>query len=230
MLVSLLTCTSDRPAGFRLCERWMSRQTYAGDIEWIVVDDGITPATCTQGQVHMRLNPVSDPRASFKQNMLAGIRAISGDVALFVEDDDWYAPGYVAAMVDALQRFPLVGSPRARQYHVNQRMYRLCENDGHASLAQTGIGAWELTGMLGFVLHTTNPFYDKRIWKALGPAGLVVDRSLSVGIKGLPGKGGLSVVHRHPVNMRMVPDPDGTQLREWLGADAEEYLAMGGQS
>jgi hypothetical protein len=47
---------------------------------------------------------------------------------------------------------------------------------------------------------------------------------LSIGIKGMPGRGGLG--RGHKLDAYRNDDPDGKLLREWIGPDAEVYLAM----
>ena len=39
-MLTLLTATGCRPEAWALCERWMARQTYAGTVRWVIVDDG----------------------------------------------------------------------------------------------------------------------------------------------------------------------------------------------
>src|SRR5687767_12331328 len=93
--VSLLTATRGRPEAFRLCERWAERQTFAGHIQWIVVDDGQRPTMCTMGQQYVRREPSLSRGCTLADNLLAAIPLIESDKIVFIEDDDWYAADYV---------------------------------------------------------------------------------------------------------------------------------------
>ena len=39
-MLTLLTATGARPEAWAICEQLMARQTYAGPVRWVIVDDG----------------------------------------------------------------------------------------------------------------------------------------------------------------------------------------------
>jgi len=39
-MLTLLTATGCRPQAWAICEELMRRQSYAGPVKWIIVDDG----------------------------------------------------------------------------------------------------------------------------------------------------------------------------------------------
>src|SRR5690606_28895711 len=101
-MITLLTCTGDRPLLFQRLERWMARQTVPWT-HWIVVDDGVRPTRCTLGQRSIRLPAGSAPSVSFAKNLAAAFDELSNladsEFVCFIEDDDWYAPDYLASML-----------------------------------------------------------------------------------------------------------------------------------
>jgi GT2 family glycosyltransferase len=86
----------------------LSRQTYDGEFEVVVADNGSTDGSpervleFTDVVPHLRLVDASDARgASHARNV--GSRAASGDVILYADADDIVGPDWVAALVTALQ-------------------------------------------------------------------------------------------------------------------------------
>lgn len=225
MRLSIVTPTRDRPEAFALCERWIARQTRPPE-EWIVVDDGDTPARPTLGQVHARLEPGKSGAQSFADNVRKGLEIASGDLIAVIEDDDFYPRGHLEDLVARLARADLAGSVWQPYYNLKRRVWKLYHNRG-ASLCQTGLRR-SLLSLFFLVIDeakTENSFgIDGKLWAAAKRVGLALDNHdalASIGIKGLPGLEGLGVGHR-PTN-DWTPDPDGAKLREWVGDDAGAY-------
>ncbi len=268
--VTLVTPTRDRPEAFALCARWMSRQTFRGPVQWIIVDDGDAPADFNAIRdldvvrekwevLHVDRDP-SKVVNTLPQNMLAALaQDIRGDVVLVIEDDDWYAPVYVEEMAWRLRSADLVGEARARYYNVQERRYGTMENNKHASFCRTGIRASlvpSLRQVAEAALAADDPFLDMRLWGAMPvaqlpwgsihasgapqtsapvvprpsplPPGakktLFENRGISVGIKGLPGRGGLGKAHGSRAFKNL--DPEWVRLYEWLGPDALPYIDL----
>jgi len=163
---------------------------------------------------------------NFAANLLNGLASATGDLLVFVEDDDFYAPTHVASLAELAERgHPIVGSePVQRYYNAAHRCFRLMDNRG-ASMCQTAIGA-ELKPVLERVIRACsarNSFgIDADLWTAVGRRLWAFTGRMSVvGMKGLPGRVGLGVGHRP--DARWERDPKLARLRAWIGPDAECY-------
>ena len=220
-LVTVITPTGDRPEAFALCERWMSQQTYTGQIQWIVVDDGVEPTTCTMGQTYIRQRPMN--HHSLCRNLRAAIPHIQGECIFVVEDDDYYAPHYLSTMVGRLQRADLVGEFGAKYYYLRHKSFRHNhQSEHHASLCRTGMTRAVLDTLkrCAFGWH---PSVDLRLWRAWkGRTFTWRDadgtQSLCVGMKGVEG--------RHSRGWKpsrnAVADADLQTLEKWVGREAAE--------
>jgi hypothetical protein len=217
--VTLITPTGGRPDAFRLCERWMARQTYTGPLQWVVVDDADPVTSATMGQDVLRPEPKWNGSHTLARNIRAGLGAAKYDAVIVIEDDDWYSPEYVRTTVDRLETLPamrLCGECPSRYYNVATRCYRLPGNMNHASLCQTAFRLELVPRVLGFM--TSDPWVDLMLWSKI--PGTLHEGYNVVGIKGLPGRTGVGIGH-HPGG---TPDPELTVLRSWVGEnDAWEY-------
>jgi hypothetical protein len=156
---------------------------------------------------------------------LAAIPEVRHDKVLFIEDDDWYAADYVETMADAMETrgAQMIGTSRSLYYHVPSRRWRVMQNQGTASLCQTGMEAHALPFLKDACVQRPEAI-DWWLWQyGLRRSHLLaIDRC--VGIKGLPGRPGIGVGHkpeRHPE--QWTADPKLTVLREWIGNDVELY-------
>ena len=241
--VSLITPTRERPEAVALCQRWMGRQRYHGSVQWIIVDDSPYPSPHMPllkfklpggGTIHrtvVRRDPEPNSVQSFAGNILNGINWLRAPKVLIIEDDDWYDRYYLRQMTDRLDHADLVGEIKARYYHVRTRRYNVGSNLHHASLCRTGLRADFLPRLqhaCELARQDNNPWIDLYLWGTRPGVeqdfntNLFDGANLSVGMKGLPGRGGLGSGHargNYPGE-----DPDGVMLRHWLGADADAYL------
>lgn len=228
--VSLLTPTCDRPYGFALAERWMARQSVGWD-EWIVADGGSVPVVPTMGQVHLHV-PCEPGARNFTGNLWRGLAAVTGDVLVVVEDDDFYAPSHLATILTQLGQpgVQIAGDDCQRYYNVPHRRWRVFQNKG-ASLCQTAIRRARFPDFAraiqsqGKVSGSGGGYgVDGALWNGLPDAVKSLKRTDTVvGIKGLPGRVGLGIGHR-PHGPGWTDDQSGRQLRAWVGADADVYL------
>ena len=239
MKVSVITPTCDRPVGFALAERWMARQTRQPD-EWIIADGGQTPAVCQQGQVHLWLTfplqghgPAPPGPQNLADNLLVGLDAATGDVIVFWEDDDWYAPTHLEQLVAQLEQPDVwaAGDDTQRYYNLQFAVWRTFPNRG-ACLCQTGIQR-AVIPTLQHVIHRCRQSesygIDGRFWEAIPRRHWNLQPTLTcLGMKGLPGQPGLGIGHRPTLrDRRWKADPGHAQLRAWIGdADAEIYLTL----
>ncbi len=226
-MLTLLTATGCRPAAFALLERMMLAQTYAGPVRWVIVDDGEQPQPVTFEREGWTLDivrpePFWRPGANTQaRNLLAGLESIHRSARLLIiEDDDHYASDWLETCNEMLDRATLVGEIRARYYNVPSRVARQLNNTQHASLCATAMrdGAIEAFRR---VCRPGCQFIDIELWRAYRDRLLFTGNRV-VGIKGLPGRGGIGMGHRSGFNG--TKDPDGSILRQWVGQHAEWYL------
>jgi len=227
MKLTILTATCDRPEAFAFCQQWMARQTRQPD-EWIVMDDSIEPVTCTQNQRHYH-RPEWRGKGSMAKKVLAALQEglITGDALIFIEDDDWYNPDYLAWCENELARFDLIGEGRNLYYNVQHRWWFDHGNIGHASLCATACTRAVFPQLLKEVANNDDPFIDSRLWTHFRGRKHVFDpnrlgRRLSVGIKAMPGTKGYGSGHDKDSGWA-IKDPALTKLRGLIGAAAEEY-------
>lgn len=248
--ITAITCTGDRVAAFGLCQKYMRRQTRQPD-RWIVVDDGPTRTMCGLGQEVIRLEPMAGH--SLKRNLRAALSHVwdnplgGREAVAFVEDDDWYAPWWIERVGDAMVgRYgggePLVvGEGQAVYYNVRRR--RSCQwmNVMHASLASTAIRRALIPAVLEHCLKDDqcNALVDWRIWnldcrrrlwlpdvpRQQGAVGTQRRAAAGVvGMKAMPGRGGIAGGHADADTEGWLRDPTGEILCYLLGnEDANNY-------
>lgn len=220
-MITVITPTHDRPAAWPLAERWMARQTVQPD-QWIVVDDGATPAPLTMGQQHVRRDGRETGGSSLAMNLLAALPHARGDVVLVIEDDDYYRPDHIAVCVERLQQHRAVGCTWLNYYNLQLRAWKRIRNSC-AALCNTAMRR-ECLPLLGHAARgaMAQGIYhvDRLFWQLAGGAGLHEQETV-IGMKGLPGAAGIGIGHRPGAGWN--PDRGGRKLREWLGADAQAY-------
>ena len=225
--VTLVTCTGDRPEAFALCERWMARQSVRWD-QWVVLCDGQEPTRCTVPLQELSYWPELRGKPSMPRKLGRAIERelIRGDVVMFIEDDDWYAPDYVEAMAGPLAFHSVVGEGKAIYYNVAWRAWKCHGNMGHASFCQTVIRRSMLRMIGGLIARGGgDPFVDGQLWKERWTNSLVLDPEITgrrcIGIKSMPGRPGYGSGHTE--RRGTIPDPKLERLRDLIGADVQHY-------
>ena len=220
-MIYLLTPTGGRPEGLALLGEYLNAQTYNGPAMWVVVDDvdpqSHVPACKYMTQVIRPAWRWEKGQNTQAQSLLAGLAAIPLDAVLFViEDDDCYLPDYIETMLRGLETADLVGENTARYYNVRTRKWRQMDTKRHSSLASTAIRG---TLPLVEVCKKRGKFMDTTLWRTYKGRTKLLDAQNVIGIKGLPGRAGIGVGHRHKFG---TPDT-GDKLREWAGDYASNY-------
>lgn len=220
-MTTIITPTSDRPETFALCERWIARQTVKPSV-WIVADDGEEPTRCTMGQLHVRRTRKKSKSGSFRGNLASALRLVRVGPVVIVEDDDWYRHDHVEQAVDGLRdtNHHIWGSRNSRYYNARSRRYCVFGgNPKHASLCQTAFEIECIPWILEWCSSSSSTTLDFDLWRAVKPErrNLVEDTGTVVGIKGLPGRGGIGMGHR--LGDRYPLDQDGRVLRDWIGEE-----------
>lgn len=228
-MITIITPTGGRHHAFSLLEKYMARQTYSGDIQWIVVDDVLPHTPLSMGQEMLIPTPLWSPGAiTLKRNFQYALPFVKYDKVLIMEDDDWYCPGYIQEMSNLLDSFQLVGEGRARYYNVYHRNWLQHQNARHASLCQTGFRTEIADKISEIVKLTGTPHFDVEIWKLPVNKNVVLEKNWNVGIKGLPGRAGIGGGHRP--NRLYTEDLTMQKLTRWIGHDANNYAHFyGGQ-
>jgi hypothetical protein len=236
--ITAITPTGGRPLSFGLCRKWMAHQTRRID-RWIIVDDGRTPMQADdvpKGALYIRREPRrDDPAFTLDLNLKAALPHIDGDKILIIEDDEYYAPGYIAEMARRLDSFEVVGICQSKYYHLPTGGYQQIGNTGHASLAETGFRKSFLPAFASLIQNGDNSKWpDDKLWRYVnatkGQANritslLFVDKGdpLYVGMKGLPGRTGIGAGHK--TTMYHAKDgKDRAQLKAWIPKDYQVYL------
>lgn len=232
--ISLLTCTSDRHEAFALTEKWIAAQTIKPN-QWLVLDDGTKPVTCTQGQEHHHL-PQFRGAGSMVNKIKHALqnKLLVGDVVIFIEDDDWVAPDYIEWCLSGLRTNDLIGEGQNLYYNVRHRWWFEHHNKAHASLCATAMRR----SVLPYLMHECvtaptlpekdRPFIDSRLWMNCRLKKKVFDpmtgdgRRRTVGIKAMPGTKGYGSGHDRTAGWA-IPDPQLAKLRALIGDDAKEY-------
>ncbi len=231
-MIVALTPTGGRPEAFALCEKYMARQTVMPDA-WIVVDDVDPPTRCTMGQQIVRPEPrhqhYPEPNSQHR-NILAGLPVMGGDdLLIFFEDDDWYSAEYIETQKQFADRYPhlgMFGQVPSRYYRVDERASRVFEDTPHSSLASTAFRG----RMLEAIQYAceSRAWLDTYLWKRFGAnQGFLWSDIQVVGIKGMPGRAGVSAAHRQEVagDERWQTDLNLVTLERWIGKeDASAYL------
>lgn len=232
-MISLITCTGFRPEAFALCHKYVCRQTYKGPIQWIVITDDpdkstlISTLKSVPTNIHPELyNGPDEWKPEFntqRGNMNEALKHVKGQKVLFIEDDEWYSPRYVDEMFKLLNFVDICGETNALYYHVQIPGWKRMHNYRHVSLCQTGIKSSLLPNIIKAV-NSGEMYFDINLWNQAHEQRvsccLFESMDLCVGMKGLPGRGGLGAGHK---NRDYLMDPGLVKLREVIGPDVELY-------
>lgn len=224
--LTVMTPTGDRPIPFGLCLKWMERQTVKPD-QWIIVDDGSEPLPelPDYAQVVTRHKRDGEPVHTLPLNIRAGLTHVLHDKLVFMEDDDWYHPEYLAMMSKGLDDYKLFGEANSLYYRVRSRKFAHAMNTTHAALCSTGMTS-SVYQWLYWATETDKPLVDLKLWhdysghKGLRPPVAMGYRC--VGIKELPGRPGLTAGWRGSDHY-FTDDPDWQLLEQKIGDDTNVY-------
>jgi hypothetical protein len=236
-MIVLLTPTGSRSQQFQLCARWMLNQTYPGEVIWIIVDDcyPITTNNVTDDfQVNWKIHkvyptPVWSGQNTQARNIKAGIDFLIENYtdeiikrkieAIFmIEDDDYYKPIYLERMMQLFNGYYLIGETKTLYYNVVTRRYVYNPNTVHASLFQT---AFTVEGLPYIEQCYYHKFIDCILWTLIPKRFLFNNGCLAIGMKGMPGRGGIGAGHSRSMMMR--EDLEWNHLRKLIGEDAKFY-------
>jgi hypothetical protein len=118
-----------------------------------------------------------------------------------------------------LKRYDLAGMAPSTYYNVRSRMWVDMKNTRHASLCSTG---FKREAIKDVRRHCENNerMIDARTWGNFNGTKAMIESSLCVGIKGMPGRSGIGIGHRMPHGTH---DPRLFKLEELIGPDYSNY-------
>jgi hypothetical protein len=222
----------------------MRRQTYKGSVTWIIVDDA-NPRTTDNVKEDFRPDwtiqkihpqPFWMPGQNTQaRNIIAGVNFIKAHYtrdlvkAIFIiEDDDYYKPVYLESMFLRMGDRWAIGEVRTIYYNVQYRKYITNPNTGHSSLFQTAL-SWD--GIPALESSFRDKFIDAKFWTIVHNKHLFSADNLAVGMKGMPGRGGIGAGHSRAMNMH--PDIEMRYLTRLIGKEDarlyERYYGGGDQ-
>jgi len=159
--------------------------------------------------------------------MELALKKVGGEYIFVMEDDDYYAPNYIENMMHGLSMTEAVGMVRSKYFHVGLPGYKELHNTVHASLANTAISKWALPRLIKAV-NSGDLYFDGVFWaehlKAKRPHIFIGNSNLSIGIKGMTGREGITPSHRELRDYLI--DPTLSKLKEWIGEDYKPYLEI----
>jgi glycosyltransferase involved in cell wall biosynthesis len=162
MSITVLTCTGNRKICLELLAKWIENQTLQPD-QWLIIDDGEEPFAPNMDCDYIYRKPmVSDPEYTLNVNLKTAIPFITGDIIIFCEDDEYYAPDYIKTIVEKMKKHDAVGICKSKYYHLPSRTYYVHGNYDHASLAQTAISKKYLEVFEKLLIGDS--FIDIRLW------------------------------------------------------------------
>lgn len=234
-MIALITPTGGRPAQFTLCRQWMLNQDYPGEVTWIIVDDANPVTTLSVGEEFkprwtiIKIYPFpywKTGQNTQARNISAGLQALTENYdkkdiegIFIIEDDDYYRPCYLRVMMSKFKDNYVIGETNTIYYNVEYRRFITNPNTIHASLFQT---AFRPEMIKTFNESLMNKFIDCVFWRNAERKYLFYEHDLAVGIKGMPGRGGIGAGHSKAMNMR--DDRNMNYLRMLIGSeDAKNY-------
>jgi hypothetical protein len=240
-MIALITPTGARPEQFKLCYQWMQRQTYQGDVVWIIIDDAYPRSTDNVWEgfkdrwtiVKIYPNPIWQGQNTQARNIQAGMDFVKSnyqnnevDLIFIIEDDDFYRPQYLERMVARAGSFKVLGEMNTVYYNVFYRNYFINRNTSHSSLFQIALIP-EMIPLFETVYK--EKFMDFKFYEQLhaqgfvsrGEVGFFNENNLAIGMKGMPGRMGIGAGHGKLMNM--LPDIHMIWLTQQIQDDAKHY-------
>ncbi len=198
----------------------MAAQTYSGPVRWIVVDDCEEPEPWSfkrEGWTFelVRRKPFwKQGENTQARNFLEALKHVGPDERVCViENDDFYAPGWLDRVDAELNSHDLIGQGWNCYYHVKTGAIRINANDKHASLCASAFKGSALK-VFRTQCERGPRLIDAALWRH-SHSRHVFKARLVVGMKGLPGRAGIAGGHN------LTGEP--FDLKEWIGEDARAY-------
>lgn len=232
-MIALITPTGGRERQIEFAARWMKNQTYSGQVLWVIIDDcypstiDLIPDNFREGWeiVKIKPQPYWKPGMNTQaRNLRVGMSIVKNydvDYIFIIEDDDYYKPIYLERMMEHLKKHTVVGEADSIYYNISLKAWINHHNKKHCSLFQT---AFHRNYIQLFTSCCTKEkeFIDCRFFRAVKTPHIFYEGTLSVGMKGLPGRAGIGMGHK--VHRDYKADPEYKKLKELLGNDYQYYI------
>jgi len=209
-MLDIITPSGDRPIQFSLCIEWMKRQKFDGKVHWIIVDDSIkehyeTPEMPFNWEVtHLKIKNKGLKRSSQPENVFLALNYVKYDNIVMIEDDDYYCPEWLEICNNNLLSYDISGRESVIQYNIKNRTYwdksYLVKRTN--AMAQTSFKSKYIPRLKEIcVKHAEDfdPLLDHHLWCSVEENRKFFlkkdEKEYVVGIKGLPGRGGMSNKH-----------------------------------
>jgi len=225
-MLTLITPTGGRPEAWELCKRWMRNQDFEGEVTWIVVDDGERPQSM-QGIPEAWTVIALYPRPTWAPGDNTHVRNLTHAMqylwgkdpqVVMIEDDDYYAPGWLSHCAEHLAVYDLVGESDCAYFNLARMNYRKCHNYSHASLCATAFKGPAIP-LFKDILRESARYLDVDLWHHFTGAICLTTAQFVVGIKGLPGRRGIGIGHTMVSGVS-----DVARLKALVGEDIEHYV------
>lgn len=228
--VALITPTGGRPEAWELCQRWMGKQTFK-DWDWFITDDCLPRMEMKDNLNQIIVYPdwiwKSGQNTQYNNLRLLCQRVKEEnrgyEWVFVIEDDEWYREDFLEVVLGNARK-DIVGEGNARYYSLKTTSCHEHRNVSHACLCRTGFKVEMIDRFLECLDEPSEKFVDLVLWRKFGAkyGNVIMNREpLSVGIKGMPGRGGIGAGHNgHP---RYKRDQGLRLLKMWLGADWKYY-------
>lgn len=229
---TVITATGDRPEALDLCASYLRRSTIQ-PFQWLVVDDGMTPYN-PGGCDYKRREPTPLTHSSeccndnsIAQNLGFALKHVTFDKIVVMEDDDWYDPNYLETMYNLLDTANLVGEGLTWVYNVKSRLYKRHNNTQHASFCCSGMTTKVVPLMLDICTRDLT-YLDMALWtECRHTKHLILEENshLCIGMKGLPGRPGVTNGHKliDKLYRGCTQDVDYSVLQRLVGSDWSKY-------
>jgi hypothetical protein len=223
-MLTVITPSGGRPEALAMLAQYLNAQTVR-EFCWIICDDCDPESPVPLMRAGIAVTVIR-PRWRWQPGMnthaasLLELIGKANDPVVHCEDDDVYLPEHLETMAAALESAELVGQRVSYYWNAATRRYKAIPGSRHASLGASAMRG-RAVRLLASICARQQTRLDIDLWTAFVGDRKLLDTCTAVGIKGLPGRGGIGIGHRPTFGD---PDPDGRMLRELIGPYAEAYL------
>lgn len=223
-MITVITPTGGRPESLALLAQHLNAQTVR-EFRWLICDDCDPASPVPQMRDGIAVDVIR-PEWRWQEGLNTHARSLTALLAqcdgpvVHCEDDDCYLPEHLATMSQALEKADLVGQRISHYWNASTKRYKAIPGTWHASLGASAMQG-RATVLLSQICALQQTRLDIDLWRSFVGRKQLLETVTAVGIKGLPGRGGIGIGHRLDFGE---PDPDGSRLKALIGDYAANYL------